>query len=223
MPNLSENINLPNLILSIVSYVRDRGGYVTKTKLIKFLYLIDVEYYRKNKLKLTNFDWIFYKFGPYTKQFEEIYSSLSQGDLKIDRKIGNDYDADIITSDLSLEIHEVINNPSTSLLIKKILNRWSQERLSKILDYVYFETEPMENAKKLQPLDFTTIMPELEEEFRLNKSKLKAKKLKSLRDKLKNQLDRSHQGIPLIELFPATNYGESYIEDIFKMNSGDII
>ena len=50
MANSIENIDLSNLILSIVSYVKDRGGYVTKTKLIKFLYLIDVEYYRKNRL-----------------------------------------------------------------------------------------------------------------------------------------------------------------------------
>jgi hypothetical protein len=37
---------LTELITAIVSYVTERGGYITKTKLLKLLYLFDVEFYR---------------------------------------------------------------------------------------------------------------------------------------------------------------------------------
>ncbi len=222
MANLIENIDLSNLILSIVSYVIDRGGYVTKTKLIKFLYLIDVEYYRKNRIKLTDFDWIFYKFGPYTNQFEDVYSNLSRGDINIERKVGNEYDADIISTPIKYDLNEVVTDPSTSLMIKKILNRWAKERLSKLLDFVYFETEPMENARKLERLDFTTILPETDEVFYLKKSKIKPKKLKQLRQKLKDQISNSNKGIPASEFFSSSNYNSNYIDDILKMDSGEI-
>ena len=40
------NPNLSELILAVVSYVTEHGGYITKTKLLKLLYLFDVEFYR---------------------------------------------------------------------------------------------------------------------------------------------------------------------------------
>ncbi len=40
------NQALVKLIPAIISAVVERGGYVTKTKLLKLLYLFDVEYYR---------------------------------------------------------------------------------------------------------------------------------------------------------------------------------
>ena len=37
---------LAELITAVVSYVTKREGYITKTKLLKLLYLFDVEFYR---------------------------------------------------------------------------------------------------------------------------------------------------------------------------------
>ena len=41
------------------------GSYFTKTKLLKLLYLFDVEYYRIHRIIFfTGFSWKFYHLGP---------------------------------------------------------------------------------------------------------------------------------------------------------------
>jgi hypothetical protein len=54
------NINreaLKNLVKAILTRVRDKKGFCTKTKLILYLYLIDVEYYRRHGQTLTGWEW----------------------------------------------------------------------------------------------------------------------------------------------------------------------
>jgi len=214
--------DISKLILAIVSYVQSKGGYINKTKLVKFLYLIDLEFYRKHKKLLTGLNWIFYKFGPYSFQFEDIYSELAQGDLNIDKRTGFEYDADILSMKKNYELNELIPDPDISLLIRKTIAPWANEPLNKLLDYVYFETEPMENVKKRQPLDFSTVSPEEDEIFYLNKSNIKLKKLKKIRENLTTQLAKLDRGVPANTIFSTENYDQDYIEDILKMDSGEI-
>jgi hypothetical protein len=59
-------MNLEVLIPAVLTYARAKGGYTTKTKLLKLLYLLDIEAFRKQRSTLTGFRWIFYKYGPWT-------------------------------------------------------------------------------------------------------------------------------------------------------------
>ncbi len=52
---------------------------------------------------------------------------------------------------------EALLPTSDSMLIEKVLARWAIEDLNKLLSYAYFDTEPMQNAKLRQPLEFSTI------------------------------------------------------------------
>jgi hypothetical protein len=45
-----------NLIPAILTYVRDKEGFATKTKLLKLLYLLDLEAYRETRQTLTGFN-----------------------------------------------------------------------------------------------------------------------------------------------------------------------
>ena len=48
-----------------------------------------------------------------------------------------------------------------SLVIKRVVGEWGSRSLPELLDYVYFETEPMEAVKKRgEILDFSTIQKE---------------------------------------------------------------
>lgn len=49
------NPHLKNLIAAVVSYVTEHGGYITKTKLLKLLYLFDVEYYQFSPVKVFRY------------------------------------------------------------------------------------------------------------------------------------------------------------------------
>ena len=44
-------------------------------------------------------------------------------------------------------------------LIKQLVKKWGGVELNKLLDHVYFDTEPMENAKRYELLDFSHLTP----------------------------------------------------------------
>ena len=49
-------MNLIDLIAAVATSVREGGGAPTKTKVLKLLYLLDIESYRKTEATLTGFD-----------------------------------------------------------------------------------------------------------------------------------------------------------------------
>src|SRR6202171_810137 len=64
-------MNLTDLIAGIATCIRESGGAPTKTKILKLLYLLDIESYRKTEATLTAFDWKFYRFGPWAASYDE--------------------------------------------------------------------------------------------------------------------------------------------------------
>jgi hypothetical protein len=42
-------------------------------------------------------------------------------------------------------------------IVDRIVKEWGDADLNKLLDYVYFETEPMQNAKRGDVLDFSSV------------------------------------------------------------------
>jgi hypothetical protein len=141
-----------NLIRYIVSEVQDQNGIILRTRLVKLLYLCDVESYRSRRQLLTNFDWVRYFYGPYTFQ-------LSQETKKIGLDLGEE-ELDFSTG-RGIR-YEVFDNPtwenwlsaSQKLDIDMVIKRWGGEDLNILLDYVYCYTEPMKNAQFLEHLDF---------------------------------------------------------------------
>jgi len=125
-----------------------------EVKLTKLFYLLEIEYFRQNKERLTNFKWIYYKYGPYSfdlsnllKKYPFIKDEYSYDLKKFYRRFTLD--------DLSeTKIDELIK-----ALIFKIVKKWGLEDTNELLDYVYFETEPMIVAKKGVELDFATVKP----------------------------------------------------------------
>ena len=53
---------IDNLIPAVVTWVVEHDSYVTKTKLLKLLYVFDVEYYR-HRSTFTGFGWKFFHLG----------------------------------------------------------------------------------------------------------------------------------------------------------------
>src|SRR5713101_4873865 len=64
------------LIVAIVTWVVDQESYVTKTKLLKLLYLFDVEYYRVHRQTFTGFSWKFFHLGPWAAEFDPTLDGL---------------------------------------------------------------------------------------------------------------------------------------------------
>ena len=177
---------LQNLIKYIVAQISDAGGILGITKLVKLLYLIDVEFYRRHRQILTGLDWVFYHYGPYSLEIPDIIRSLDLDIPQEDVSIGNGR----ITHQfkpvyrLEVDISEVVPT-SDVMLVERVIDRWALEDLNRLLSYVYFDTEPMQDSEVGESLDFTKIpKPIFRRSFRENELKLTSEELAYLRARI---------------------------------------
>lgn len=154
----------PDIVRTLLNYliagVQDRGGRPIKTQLVKLLYLVDLEYYRRIRKTVTGLEWIFYHYGPYAFAVEPILSDLPDVEEEEFRSTkgrrGFAYKSTQTAGGIQKEL-ETYASGLVRRLADRVLDAWASENLWKLLDFVYFETEPMENATRGGLLDFTTV------------------------------------------------------------------
>lgn len=153
MDQIGMPAQLSQLVKAVLSRVREREGYVNKTKLVKYLYLLDLEYYRQTHRLLTGFSWRFHLYGPWADEFETFYQSLrDHGDIKVQPGTKADLDTEFVSTDEYVDPQPVVGDFATEF--RRIVDQWADRRLGEMLDYVYFYTEPMHEAVRGAPLDF---------------------------------------------------------------------
>jgi hypothetical protein len=143
------------LITYIVSELRERGLNVTKTALVKFLYLADVESVRMGMPRITSLSWVLYRYGPYAFEIDDAISHIEgQGidELTGISALGRFYKGYRPSGTEAPQIP-----PEDRGILLRVLDRWGGESLDAILDYVYFETEPMREAEWMKLLDFGSV------------------------------------------------------------------
>jgi hypothetical protein len=145
--------------------------------------LLDLEYYRDHGSTFTGLNWIYYKYGPYTAEIDDV---LSQVGIKLEEEA--------FTSKKSIKrlmVSESVSAYSVDTHLENYLHRiwtaWGMESLPRLLDFVYFETEPMLDAKRGEPLNFNKVTKK-EIPKKIKWTSEKQKKLqeigKSIREKL---------------------------------------
>jgi len=149
---------LRDLIKYIVWRVEDEGGVLGITRLVKLLYLIDVEYYRRHRRLLTGLEWIFYYYGPYALEIPDILRSLDLEIPQEEKAIGKGRSLKRLKTEglLEADIGTLLPTPDM-LSIDRVVKRWAIEDLNGLLSYVYFDTEPMEDVLLGKPLKFDSI------------------------------------------------------------------
>jgi len=127
------------------------------TKLIKLLYLIDCEYFQWHRKTLTEAPWVFFHYGPYCEELVEVahhtpgVESLPEVEFE-DGKSFRGYRLTEFHSDPIEHAHFSVRG-----VVDGVYRRWGPVDLALVLDHVYFETQPMMNAVRFQPLDFSLI------------------------------------------------------------------
>jgi uncharacterized phage-associated protein len=135
---------------------RDRV-VVGTTKLVKLFYLIDCEYYRWHRKTLTGAPWIFFHYGPYAEELVTAahdtngIEALSKEEFE-EKKFFRGYQIKSWRSDPIEKAHFSIRGA-----VDSIYQKWAGVDLELLLDHVYFETPPMLQAKRFEPLDFSLI------------------------------------------------------------------
>lgn len=152
---LTGAMDLIRLVQAILTRAREQGGYVNKTKLVKYLYLFDLEYYRRFGRTLTGFTWKFHLYGPWAKEFEDLYAEMVRRDnVRVRQGIRPELDTEFVEAGEQLELTDVVQDVMLELTFRHIVDTWADRRLGEMLDYVYFYTEPMQEATRGTLLSF---------------------------------------------------------------------
>jgi len=142
--------DLRSLIAYIVARACDRDVTLNQTKLVKLLYLVDVEREASARPLLTGLRWVFFHYGPYALELPEILAKMEGGEVIV----GQWHGAKLYRAAPDAPTGEDWP-PGTRSLVDSVLKRYAALELNELLDFVYFHTAPMLEAVRGEPLDMT--------------------------------------------------------------------
>lgn len=156
---------LKRLIAYIVDQLTELEGQISKIRIVKILYLIDIEFYGRYRRTLTHLDWIDWKYGPFAFAINDAVRALGYEleEEEIITRAGQIAKVFRVSEEITIE--DMVNF-ATRVMIQEIIRKWAYEDTIWLLDYVYFETAPMADAQFGHRLSFESIppyRPELEE------------------------------------------------------------
>ena len=145
-----------DILKYIVGELSERGFDTTKTALVKLLYLADVEAVRRGFERLSPVRWIYYKYGPYAFEVEETLRKIVGREVDETVRLSSLGKAYYLYRTLRYEIESRLS-PEERAIVNQVLDRWGGESLARILNYVYFDTEPMAEAEWGEPLNLNVV------------------------------------------------------------------
>lgn len=136
------------LIAYVVARSKEEGVTLNRTKLVKLLYLIDVERVRSRREPLTGLDWTFFHYGPYALELIDTLEEMEGNELST-QAWGNSvlYRGAPDAPDGEEWV------PNIRSMVDTVVKRYAPLELNELLDYVYFRTGPMIDAERGQRLD----------------------------------------------------------------------
>jgi Protein of unknown function (DUF4065) len=138
------------LIAYIVARSRDREITLTTTKLVKLLYLMDVERVRSRGDLLTGYRWVFFHYGPYAFELMDTLEAMEGSELVVQKW----HDSRLFRAAPGAP-DGADWNAGTKSLVDRIVTDFAGLEQNELLDWVYFHTGPMQNAVRGQPLDMS--------------------------------------------------------------------
>jgi hypothetical protein len=212
---------LTDLLVAIISYVTAHEGYVTKTKLLKLLYLIDVEFYRAHGKIFTGFNWRYFHLGPWAKEFDPLLEYLLAGRALTENvRQHADYDARYLHAEERVDLRMPFDSYKDEAMLKALLDTWGPSTTGEILDYVYFRTEPMEHGIRNEDLDFSRVLPNLPETYKRSASTKTAGELSRLRRELGQRITATR--LTSTFQFTEPRYDDEFQAAMEKLDNGNL-
>ena len=212
----------------IVSVAEEDGYKLTTIRIVKFLYLLDILYIKYTGSRLTDWTWKFWDYGPYCLESLEILKEAKEKSVVLSTSHTSSFDEerdyDLFScveehsSDRERHIEELGQDipAAIQVAIKSYIRTYGNDT-PKLLDYVYFNTKPMENARPRENLDFSMLSKGFKERIspsKLSKSKIKKAK-QAIREMTKKMLERKNEKCVLIN---PEHIDSSYIEGMKILN-----
>jgi uncharacterized phage-associated protein len=125
-------------------FVYATKGYITKTQLIKFLYLADLYSVKWTGKQLTDLDWRYYQFGPWNEGIDVALNQMNGKDIIQESQYNATY---IRPVNQAAQADDLEIPLSVKFVLDNIRREWAgSDKLNQLLDYVY-STAPMVEAK----------------------------------------------------------------------------
>lgn len=142
--------DLRSLIAYVVARTREREITLNRTKLVKLLYLIDVERVRTRRQPLTGLEWVFFHYGPYAFDLIDTLEAMEGSEL-----VAQQWRDTLLyrSAPDAPDGEDWIGG--TRSTVDNIIRRFAALDLDELLDYVYFHTGPMAGAQRGQSLDMS--------------------------------------------------------------------
>ena len=206
---------LNNLIVHTIAKLVDMQAVFAKTKLVKLLYLVDVENYRRSRRTLSGLHWYFYHYGPYAFEIDDALDELSLDVPQESIKTGSGHNAIVFRPDRSMRsrLGEFVGTPELRL-VDRVIQKWAETELNPLLNHVYFYTEPMADAERGEPLDFSTIQRHRPQRSIEGSLEMPPDRLDEYRARFKEAMGKRTR--PRLE--PAPRFDEVFWEGLARMN-----
>jgi len=137
--------NSPSMTAKLILFFVIRTkGHITKTQLVKFLYLADLYSVKWLGKQITNLNWYYYHHGPWE---QDIQNCLNQMDGKQIQQIQDHGNAILIQPGSEVPDESDLSFPeSMILMLENIRKEWAgYGKLNSLMDYVY-DTAPMQDV-----------------------------------------------------------------------------
>ena len=166
-----------------------------RTELIKLLYLTDLEYFKSYGEKYSELNYIFYNYGPWTRQYHQILDYMINQEIIEDKKFSNE-DAWSYSIANKKPRHDVELENDISTILENNFFIYKDSVLTQILKVVY-TTEPIISTKRGEKIDFTKVPLNI----RNKRLQYKEKRKKQLEKISKLQNNIGDHDLELLEAF----------------------
>jgi len=115
----------------IARYCRVAGKGITRTRLMKLLFLVDYMYWKRCGRKLTNLEWRMYLFGPFSREVLGILDELEDGGKAVVKEI-----------ERGVYLYKAYEEPANlseavKSLVDEVVEKFGKLSLDELLNYVY--------------------------------------------------------------------------------------
>ena len=137
----------------IAAYAKEIDIGLSKTQVIKFLYLADLFYARKQKKSLTGWPWRYWHYGPYCQEAAKSIDIARQYGFVV---VEEGLERELFIKSCKFGSEQFEPNIPLEILhsLKYHLKKFGGD-LTVLLNYIYSETEPMLAANYGDYLDFS--------------------------------------------------------------------
>src|ERR1017187_7831021 len=116
-----------DLALAILTRIEEREGSANKTKLLKLMYLADIENYRATGETLTGFDWIFYLYGPWSTEYDTLLKQLdSEGSINLEKWSAGTVEGERVSARTRVPLEKVGFSTEAFFRSQRQIDTWAE-------------------------------------------------------------------------------------------------